>query len=67
MDTADVPAGAVGLVEFAPQSASRSIALGASPTRAFLSVLLPLALPVISIAMLIRAIETFKVSTASTF
>jgi multiple sugar transport system permease protein len=38
-----------------------AIALGASSTRAFLSVLLPLALPVIGIATLIRAIETFKV------
>jgi multiple sugar transport system permease protein len=38
-----------------------AIALGASPAQAFLRVSLPFTMPVIGVAVLIRAIETFKV------
>jgi multiple sugar transport system permease protein len=41
-----------------------AIALGASPAQAFLRVSLPLAIPVIGVAVLIRAIETFKIFDA---
>jgi multiple sugar transport system permease protein len=46
----------------APRNQWRAaLSLGASPTRAFLYVLLPLTLPVILVAAIIRAIETFKI------
>jgi multiple sugar transport system permease protein len=38
-----------------------ALALGASPTRAFFRIALPLSLPVMVVAVLIRAIETFKI------
>lgn len=38
-----------------------ALALGAGPTRAFFHIALPLTLPVILMAVLIRAIETFKI------
>jgi multiple sugar transport system permease protein len=38
-----------------------ALALGATPARAFFSVVLPLSLPVMLVAVLIRAIETFKI------
>src|SRR5690606_13341081 len=38
--------------------------LGASPVRIFFSLVLPLLTPVIGIAVLIRAIETFKIFDA---
>jgi multiple sugar transport system permease protein len=38
--------------------------LGASPTRIFFKIMLPLLAPVISVAILIRAIETFKIFDA---
>jgi multiple sugar transport system permease protein len=38
-----------------------ALGLGATPVRAFFSVVLPLSLPVILVAVLIRAIETFKI------
>jgi multiple sugar transport system permease protein len=46
----------------APRNQWRAaLSLGASPARAFLYVLLPLTLPVILVAAVIRAIETFKI------
>lgn len=46
----------------APQNQFRAaISLGASPASAFLRILLPLTLPVIGMAVLIRTIETFKI------
>jgi multiple sugar transport system permease protein len=45
-----------------PQNQVRAaIVLGASPARIFFKIMLPLLLPVISIALLIRSIETFKI------
>ena len=38
-----------------------ALALGASPARAFFRIVLPLSLPVLLLAVLIRAIETFKI------
>ncbi len=38
-----------------------ALALGASPARAFFQIVLPLSLPVLLVAVLIRAIETFKI------
>ncbi|HXM04753.1 MAG TPA: sugar ABC transporter permease, partial [Chthoniobacterales bacterium] len=37
-----------------------ALALGASPSRAFVRIVLPLTLPVLTVALLIRSIETFK-------
>jgi multiple sugar transport system permease protein len=46
----------------APRNQWRAaLSLGASPMRAFLRVLLPLTLPVILVAAIIRGIETFKI------
>jgi ABC-type glycerol-3-phosphate transport system permease component len=39
--------------------------LGASPVRAFFRIVLPLSLPVLLVAVLIRAIETFKIFDVS--
>jgi len=45
-----------------PQNQVRAaIVLGASRTRIFFRVMLPLLFPVISVALLIRSIETFKI------
>lgn len=45
-----------------PQNQVRAaVVLGASPVRIFFRVMLPLMLPVISVALLIRSIETFKI------
>jgi multiple sugar transport system permease protein len=38
-----------------------ALVLGASPARAFFRIVLPLSLPVLLVAVLIRAIETFKI------
>jgi multiple sugar transport system permease protein len=38
-----------------------ALALGATPARAFFRIVLPLSLPVLVLAVLIRAIETFKI------
>jgi multiple sugar transport system permease protein len=38
-----------------------ALVLGASPVRAFFRIMLPLSLPVLLVAVLIRAIETFKI------
>jgi multiple sugar transport system permease protein len=46
----------------APRNQYRAaIALGATPARAFLRIVLPHSLPVIGVAVLIRAIEAFKI------
>jgi multiple sugar transport system permease protein len=48
-----------------PQNQIRAaMMLGASPTRIFFSLVLPLLTPVLVIAVLIRAIETFKIFDA---
>lgn len=48
-----------------PQNQIRAaVALGASPARIFRRIMLPLLLPVIGIAVLIRSIETFKIFDA---
>jgi multiple sugar transport system permease protein len=48
-----------------PQNQIRAAAmLGASSTRIFFRIMLPLLTPVISVAVLIRAIETFKIFDA---
>jgi multiple sugar transport system permease protein len=45
-----------------PQNQIRAaLALGATPVRVFRRIVLPLLIPVISIAVLVRAIETFKI------
>jgi multiple sugar transport system permease protein len=38
-----------------------ALSLGATPARAFFRIVLPLSLPVLLVAVLIRAIETFKI------
>jgi len=51
-------AGFMGL----PQNQLRAaVVLGASPARIFFRLMLPMLLPVISVAVLIRCIETFKI------
>jgi multiple sugar transport system permease protein len=48
-----------------PQNQVRAAAmLGASPARIFVRIMLPLLAPVISVAVVIRAIETFKIFDA---
>jgi multiple sugar transport system permease protein len=48
-----------------PQNQIRAaVALGASPARIFRRIMLPLLMPVIGIAILIRSIETFKIFDA---
>ena len=50
-----------GLMNLPQNQVRAAIVLGASPVRIFFKVMLPLLTPVISIALLIRAIETFKI------
>jgi len=50
-----------GLMNLPRNQVRAAIVLGASPARIFFKVMLPLLLPVISIALLIRSIETFKI------
>lgn len=50
-----------GLMNLPQNQVRAAIVLGASPARIFFKIMLPLLLPVISIALLIRSIETFKI------
>lgn len=50
-----------GLMNLPRNQVRAAIVLGASPARIFFKIMLPLLLPVISIALLIRSIETFKI------
>ncbi len=50
-----------GLMSLPQNQIKAAVVLGASPVRIFFRIMLPLLLPVISIALLIRAIETFKI------
>lgn len=50
-----------GLMSLPQNQVRAAIALGASPARIFRRVMLPLLMPVIGIAVLIRSIETFKI------
>ncbi len=50
-----------GLMNLPQNQVRAAIVLGASPVRIFFKVMLPLLAPVISIALLIRSIETFKI------
>ncbi len=50
-----------GLMNLPENQIRAAIGLGASPTRIFFKVILPLLVPVISIAVVVRAIETFKI------
>ncbi len=50
-----------GLVALPQNQVKAAVALGASPARIFRRIMLPLLTPVIGIAVLIRAIETFKI------
>ncbi len=50
-----------GLMNLPQNQVRAAIILGASPIRIFFRVMLPLLAPVIAIALLIRAIETFKI------
>ena len=50
-----------GLITLPQNQIRAAIALGASPTRIFLRIMLPLLAPVIGIAVMIRSIETFKI------
>ncbi len=50
-----------GLMNLPENQIRAAISLGASPARIFFKVMFPLLLPVISIAVVIRAIETFKI------
>jgi multiple sugar transport system permease protein len=50
-----------GLMTLPQNQIRAAIALGASPTRIFRRIMLPLLAPVIGIAVLIRSIETFKI------
>jgi multiple sugar transport system permease protein len=50
-----------GLMNLPQNQVRAAIMLGASPVRIFFKIMLPLLLPVISIALLIRSIETFKI------
>jgi multiple sugar transport system permease protein len=53
-----------GLVALPENQIRAAINLGASPARIFARIMLPLLMPVIAIAVLIRAIETFKIFDA---
>jgi multiple sugar transport system permease protein len=50
-----------GLMNLPENQVRAALALGASPTRILFRIMLPLLLPVIIIALLIRSIETFKI------
>jgi multiple sugar transport system permease protein len=50
-----------GLIALPQNQIKAAVALGASPARIFRRIMLPLLTPVIGIAVLIRAIETFKI------
>ena len=50
-----------GLMNLPENQIHAAIGLGAGPTRIFFRIMFPLLLPVISIAVVIRAIETFKI------
>lgn len=50
-----------GLLSLPQNQIRAAVALGASPTRIFRRIMLPLLAPVIGIAVLIRSIETFKI------
>ncbi len=50
-----------GLMNLPQNQVRAAVVLGASPARIFFKIMLPLLLPVISIALLIRSIETFKI------
>jgi len=50
-----------GLLGLPENQVRAAAALGASPTRIFFRIMLPLLAPVIGIAVIIRAIETFKI------
>lgn len=50
-----------GLVSLPQNQIRAAVILGASPTRIFFRIMLPLLTPVIGIAVLIRSIETFKI------
>lgn len=50
-----------GLVSLPQNQIKAAIILGASPTRIFFRIMLPLLTPVIGVAVLIRSIETFKI------
>lgn len=50
-----------GLMNLPQNQVRAAIGLGAGPVRIFFRVMLPLMVPVISIALVIRAIETFKI------
>ncbi len=53
-----------GLMNLPQNQVRAAIVLGASPARIFFRIMLPLLLPVILIALLIRSIETFKIFDA---
>ena len=50
-----------GLMNLPENQIRAAIGLGAGPGRIFFKIMLPLLVPVISIAVVIRAIETFKI------
>ena len=50
-----------GLMNLPENQIRAAIILGASPVRIFFRVMLPLMMPVIAIALLVRSIETFKI------
>lgn len=50
-----------GLMSLPQNQIRAAVVLGASPTRIFFRIMLPLLTPVIGIAVLIRSIETFKI------
>ena len=50
-----------GLMNLPENQIRAAIVLGASPTRIFFRIMLPLMTPIIAIALLVRSIETFKI------
>ncbi len=50
-----------GLMNLPENQIKAAVGLGAGPTRIFFRIMFPLLVPVISIAVVIRAIETFKI------
>jgi multiple sugar transport system permease protein len=53
-----------GLMNLSQNQVRAALALGASPVRIFFRIMLPLLMPVILVALLIRGIETFKIFDA---